>query len=288
MRKLISILGLLLVVSSVFQACGKEPRFIGIQHAKIIGIKDSLLLFDLDYIAFNPNRVSAKLKSSTIDVYFRKQWVGTGTIQETVALPANDTVALPVKCTVSLNKLHAFYSELIAADSAVFELRGHNKIGISLLSINNKVAQEIHLNTKSYFEDEVRRSLNANRVFSVQNFSMSRFPGLNESEFEMKILIKNTLPIDYVLEDMSLGFFADSGGENLATWQLQTPLFQKALTETSLPVSVKVNHFNLLKSSKLSWLTSQSAKFKLVGKMKVNISGKSFDIPIDDFVTFGM
>lgn len=285
MRKFINILGLLLVVSLVFHACGKEPRFIGIKNAKIIGIQDSLLLFDLDYVAFNPNRVSAKLKSSDIDVYFKNQWVGIGKIREVVSLSANDTVELPVKCAVSLNKLHSFYTELIAADSAVFELRGHNKIGISLLNINNKVAQEIHLNTKSYFEDEVRKSLNENSVFSVLNFSMNRFLGLNESEFEMKILIKNTLPIDYVLEDMALGFFPESGDENIATWQLQETLLQKALTETSLPVSVKVNHFNLMLNSRLSWLTTQSAKFRLVGEMKVNISGKSFEIPINDFVT---
>jgi hypothetical protein len=41
-------------------------------------------------------------------------------------------------------------------------------------------------------------------------------------------------------------------------------------------------------SSKLSWLTSQSAKFKLIGMMQVNISGKTFEIPINDFVTLGM
>ena len=288
MRKFISILGLLLLVSWIFHSCGKEPRFIGIKNAKIMGIQDSLLLFDLDYVAFNPNKVLTKLKSSTIDVYFKNQWVGNAKISEMVSLSANDTIALPVKCALSLNKLHSFYTELIAADSAVFELRGHNKIGISLLYVNNKVAQEIRLNTKSYFEDEVRRSLNANQAFTVENFSIVRMPGLNESEFEMKILIQNTLPIDYVLENMTLGFYPESGNENIATWQLQEPLLQKAMSETKLPVSVKVNHLNLLMSSKLSWLTSQSAKFKLIGMMKVNISGKTFEIPITDFVTLGM
>ena len=34
MRKFISILGLLLLVSWIFHSCGKEPRFIGIKTQK--------------------------------------------------------------------------------------------------------------------------------------------------------------------------------------------------------------------------------------------------------------
>lgn len=273
---------LLVLVGVILYSCGKEPQFIGLKNAKITGLQDSLLLFDLDYVAYNPNNIKTRLKSSEVAIYYRNQWVGSGSISQGLSLPANDTITAAVNCKVSLNQLHSFYPELMASDSAVFELRGFNKIGLSLLNIHNKVNQQIRLNTKSYFEEEVRKNLNTHKSFSIQKLSVNSLPGLSESEFVMEVLIQNTLPFDYVLEDLALEFLPEGNEEHFATWQLREPLIQKAQSETALPVRVKVNHLNMLKNAKLSWLMTQSAKFRVSGTMKILIAGKSFQIPVND------
>lgn len=288
MKRFIAAIGRLLLVMGVLYSCGKAPEFIGIKNAKIIGLQDSLLLFDLDYVAFNPNKINTKLKSSEVDIYYKNRWVGSGSISQAMSLSANDTIVAPVHCRVSLHQLHAFYPELIATDSAVFEMRGLNKIGFALLNLNNKVNQQISLNTKTYFDEEVRKNLNANKSFSIQKLSMTSLPGLNESAFDMEILIKNTFPFDYILEEMNLKFSPEGNTESLAEWQLQEPLNQKAQSTTALPVKVKVNPMNVFKNSKLSWFMTQSAKFKVAGMMKISISGKVFEIPVSDVVSVGL
>lgn len=290
MRKTPILLSLCLVIlmGIVLLSCGKAPQFIGLKNAEIVGLQDSLLFFNLDYVAFNPNKVNTKLKSSDVDIYYKNQWVGNGSITQGMSLPANDTIVAPVKCKVSLNQLQAFYTELMATDSAVFELRGLNKIGFALLNFNNKVDKEISLNIKSYLEDEIQRRLNSKKSFSIQKLAMTSLPGLTESAFDMEILIQNTLPFDYVLEDITLQFTPENNEEILATWQLEEPLTQKAQTETTLPVSVKVNPLIILKNSKLSWLLSQSAKLKVSGVIKISLAGNVFEIPISDVVAVGL
>lgn len=288
MRKIIGGTALLFLLLAVLYSCGKPPEFIGLKNAKIIGLQDSLLLFDIDYIAFNPNRVTTKLKSSEIDVYYKNQWVGSGTISQAMSLPANDTIIAPVKCKLSLNKLHEFYPELMKANSAIFELRGFNKIGFAMLNLNNKVNQQISLNTRLYFEEEVRRNLNANKGFRIQKLAMSSLPGLGESAFNMEILIENALPFDYVIEDLVLQFIPENKQDILASWQLKEPLVQLAQSETSLPVNVTVNHLNVLKNSQLSWFFTQSAKLRVIGKMQVLVAGKSFEIPLNEIVAVGL
>lgn len=279
---------LLVLVVVLLYSCGKEPQFIGLKNAKITGLQDSLLLFDLDYVAYNPNNIKTQLKSSDVAIYYRNQWVGSGSISHGLSLPANDTITAAVNCRVSLYQLHKFYPELMASDSAVFELRGFNKIGLSLLNIYNKVDQQIRLNTKSYFEEEVRKILNSQKSFSIQKLSIYSLPRLSESEFALEVLIQNTLPFDYILEDLNLKILSEGNSESLAAWQLSEPLTQKAKSETALPVRVKVNHLNMIKNAKLSWLQTQSAKLRVTGTMKILIAGKSFEIPVNDMVAIAL
>ncbi|WP_437370109.1 hypothetical protein [Maribacter litoralis] len=284
MKKLCYILILVLVITS----CSQKPKFVRIGNVVVAGLKDSLLMVNMDYVVYNPNNVKSKLKQSSMDIFYRDSLVGKGFLDKQISLAANDTVKVPVRCEITLERLHQYYPELLESESSIFMVKGNSKVSFLLNSFVINVDDEIQLDTKEIILRQVKKNISHTNNFKIRSIGASKLPTFSRTELNLKVLTKNNLPLDYTIERMELQFFIDKDKASIAQWTLSEPHFQGALDSVSIPINASLSNIGILKNAKLSWLTQKKVKFNILGKAEIQIKGYQFNVPIKDTLSIAM
>lgn len=279
MKKILLILIAILLLAS----CKKEyPKFIAIDDIVVIGLKDSLMLVTMDYVVYNPNNVKTTLKESNMNIYYKDIMVGKGYLDKKINLAPNDTIRIPVKCEIGLEKLSKFYPELLDSESTVFTIKGESSIGFLLNSFKINIDDRISLNTQKIIQEEINKNLRDINNFKIERVAIEALPSLDKTNFKIDVKAKNNLPFNYEINKMTLQFYLDNKNTAVANWELDTLIYQKASSSTTIPVNVTTNNFSILKQTKLSWFVKGTADFVVRGEAQIQIQGYLFNVPIND------
>ena len=262
----------------------KNPEFLGIDSVAINGLKGDTLLVDLNYSIYNPNKVGTKLKQSGMKVYYKDSLVGNGYLYKETKLPASDTISLPVRCEIELATLSHFYPELLSKESSVFNLKGNGQVDFFMNSFTIAINDTILLNTKNIIQQEINKRLKGGGNFTLKEVAIRKLPSFNETTMNLKVAVKNTLPFEYTLEEMNLGFYSFNERDKLGSWNLHEPIVQEANNQTNISVEAKMRNLNLLKQGVLTLLSNKKQELKIKGTALIAINGYQFTIPIEDVV----
>ena len=281
-------IGYVLLLVFLVASCSQKPEFVSVDNVIVIGLKDSLLLLQMDYVVYNPNDVKSKLKQSSMDIFYKDSLVGQGILDQQISLAANDTVKVPVRCQIALEKLHRYYPELLKSETTSFKVEGNSKVSFLLNSFTIDTDEEIQLNTKEIIRSEIRKNILQTNNFKIRSIGASKLPNFTKTELNLQVLAKNNLPLDYTIEKMELQFFMDKSDEAVAQWILAEPLSQKALQTVEIPIKASLSNFSILKNAKLSWLTKKKVNFNILGNAEIKIKGYQFNVPIKDTLSITM
>ncbi len=83
----------------------KQPEFRNIENLQLGSLKGGKLTLTADAIFFNPNKVSATLKSTDLDVFIKEMTVGKILQSNEVEVPANSEVRVPLSADVTVGEL---------------------------------------------------------------------------------------------------------------------------------------------------------------------------------------
>ncbi len=272
----------IVIMMVVLAACGKKPQFIGVENVSVKGLKDTVMVIDLDYVIYNPNNLKTQLKESGMMIFFQDTLVGQGFLDHQIALSPQDTVNVPVRCEVSLKQLSRFYPKLLESDSSAFGLEGETSVHFLLNSFEIDVTDNIYLNTRKIISEEIKKNLGDTSNFKIEAITVESLPYLNKTKFKIEVQMHNNLPFDYQLDQLNLKFYLDPQKEAIAKWHLEAPISQQALGVANIPVAVSINNFSLFQQANLRWLTNMQADFLVVGDAEVLIEGYPFKVPIND------
>ena len=266
----------------------EQPKFVGIENVIVEGLKDSLMLINMDYVVYNPNSVKTRLKESTMNIYYKNEVVGKGYLDKEINLKPRDTIQIPVQCEVGLRQLHKFYPELLASNTSKFMVKGESQVGFLLNSFAIGISDTIILNTGELIKEEINKNLGKTDNFKINSVAVNVLPSLNKTRFVLEVETKNNLPLEYKIEQMNLKFYASKNDEAIAQWILDRPVLQKAYGTSKIPVQATTNNFNLLRQGRFSWLLNGKAKFLVKGEAQIQIEEYSFRVPVNDFIEVDM
>ena len=274
-----------IIILLLLTSCKKKnPEFLGIDSVAISGLKEDTLLVDLNYRIYNPNTVGTKLKQSGMKLYYKDSLVGNGYLYKETKLPASDTISLPVRCEIELETLSHFYPELLSKEASEFNLKGNGRVNFFMNSFNIAINDKIILNTKDIIHQEISKRLKGNGNFQLKEIGIQKLPSFNETTMNLKVAVNNTLPFDYTLEEMQLGFYSFNNRDKLGSWNLHEPIIQAANNHTNISVEAKMRNLNLLKQGVLTLLSNKKQEISIKGTAVITINGYAFTIPIEDTV----
>ncbi len=279
---------ILLTLAGTLASCSEKPEFVRVGNVSLVGLKDSLILVNMDYVVYNPNNVRTKLRQSGMQIFYKDALVGHGFLDRQIALAANDTIEVPVRCEIVLDKLNTYYPELLASDSTVFHIKGNGRISFLLNSFTIDMDDEIQLNTKKIIHEEIKKNLGYKDNFKIRSISSDKLPSLSETSLKLQVEARNNLPLDYEISQMKLRFFLDQRKGAVAEWELAEPVKQKANGFSNIPVDVTLSNFDILKQIKFSWLTNKKVNFNILGEVAVKVQEYEFNIPVQDSLTLAL
>lgn len=107
MKRIAGILSSLVFSLLLLQSCAK-PKALEYRDFKGVrlhnaSLQQATIVLDLQF--YNPNHYGLRLKNGDIDAYLNGKFAGKATLDESVAVPPQDTFTMPVTITANLGSL---------------------------------------------------------------------------------------------------------------------------------------------------------------------------------------
>ena len=142
--KVLKLLLLLIVVGTVFTACGKveAPEFRNLNNFKVkkIDLQKADLGFSVTY--FNPNKFGVSVKEAAIDVFVDSIYLGKFVQEQEVEVVRKSEFSLPLKGSVSIAKaLHLNLND-ITNRQVLLKANGEVKVGKAGIFITRPISYQ--------------------------------------------------------------------------------------------------------------------------------------------------
>lgn len=274
------VIGLSFLFLLLMTGCLKPPEFLSIEDVKIQGIEDKQLLVDLNYVIYNPNRLSAVLKESEITIYYKDRRVGEGIKLGESQLTARNTIKLPFRCRLLLDELVDDYPELLGEEPSRFKVKGSSKIGVLFFGFKLGVDEWITLDVEEIIKDELSRMLSEENLITVKDFGWGMF-GVNGTTMNVLLEWRNEFSFGYKLQKMDLNLRLKPHGKPIARWASNANWEIKGNDKMEIPIEVVLDNLNILKEAGVNMLFKRNMKLYVKGTVTVEIEGNSFELPVD-------
>jgi LEA14-like dessication related protein len=258
----------------------KSPDIRGVERIDLVDLQDSLLRVDFTMNIFNPNKYDVSISSSEIETFYSGISVGQGTIEAKTVLKGNDVTSVKTQTWISLPQMAHLYPELLALDTAKFDIVGKSKIKFYISNLSINFDQSIRLNTREIILSQINRNLKDSEFLKVTSVSVDQLPALNRTKFKVSLEIQNNMPFAYTLEQLDINMHLQQEDEPVALWTQSLPVIQAASSISELPLELTVDNFTLIKQMDITKILENERDIFLQGNAKVLINEYAFNVPI--------
>lgn len=271
------------VVIVLFWLFFTYPSISNINKIEITKIENGTIHTSSSVLINNPNFFSINGKNLTFRMKYGNTTVGNGEMKNQFTLPSNKKTLLTAKMEFNLKKLSKFWRDFIKKDSLEIDILSNGSYTFLNLSIEHE--EKMYLSSSDLLNVLIADAFD-NESIKYMNLSIKKM-GLTNWIWNFDFQIKNTLPDDITLSNLSVKLYADEKTKKaLGVWNTNKKNIVLAENEsTTLKGSLKISFGGLMKTI----LTKAKTKTKTLyvkTEIVVKLNNEKFSIPYSNSVLF--
>lgn len=276
-------LPVLLLLSSLWTGCIKDPQFQTIKDLEILEIKDDRMQLLVEAIVYNPNSVGATIQSSESKIYINDLFIGNGRTQEKLRINGKDTTQVRILADMDLRSLSALINELSSTKAqATVRLVGSYQLKTGVKDLTLKAESEEKMDVWSQLELAINREL-TETGFRLKRIS-PKSVSLSGAEISLELEVANEFPFSYDLQSVELQLAV--GGHPFGSYTLDQTKTMHANSREIVQGEVRVSSLSAMTSMTNSFFGG-SKEMIAKGTAQVFIQGHPFFIPIRQELSLG-
>ena len=258
--------------------CVKEPTLISINDVRLNQVIDDQLILEIDISLFNNNPFGGKITKSEMEIFIDEHFIGIAKSYETFELKSKRKSNVTIDMQIPLNELDEIFEKYMSIkESSEITMDGIYSIafGSRNLKLKSKSTHTINLITEflKIFETTLKDS--GIQISGIWPKKIS----ISNSEFELKVNMKNPFPIEYELLECKLDILVTKSQKKIGTWVMIEPQTIGAKRKKEIIGVTKISNISVLSQLK-NILVSRNLNMTVTGAVQVKFSGKIFAIPI--------
>lgn len=272
---------LLLFFLATLIGCSQEPYFEKINSFEFYSTNDTAINFVANFNVFNPNNFDITLNRFEYSVYYDSALIATGFSNENSVLNHNSSNSLNSIINLNFKNLLPYIQSISNSDSIVLVIE--LEAVVTKFRKNIKRTFTITLNSSeiisNFLSDEY-----FSETYKIQSTSLKNVT-MQTSTFEVLIAFSNTLPIDYLVKNISFNIFDDQTkankvGSSFKDYNIE---IQKDST-IIIPIEVILNNVNIA-FSMFGKMMSGNFSYYIDGNVDLIISGSELQLPLKQTVS---
>lgn len=272
------------VVSIVFWTLFAYPKISSIDKIEITKIEKGSIHSFSSVLVNNNNFFSINGEDLNFEMEYENTTIGNGEIKGEFFLPANKTSSLSANMKFNIAKLSNFWKNFIILDSLPINVISNGTYTFLNLSIKHE--EEMYLSSKDLISIMIADAFGDESI-KISNLSIKK-AGFSNWVWNFDFKIKNTLPSDIVLHDLTVKVYPDEKTKKeLGTWRTnEKDIVLKKNANKTLKGALNISFEGLLKTlltkAKSKKITTLYVKTTIV----VELDNQKFTIPYTNHVSF--
>ncbi len=264
----------------LFTGCIKDPELISLEGMDFIKQDSATVWTTITGKVKNPNRIGGKVKRIKAKISIEGKAVGRIDTAESIKMKARNTQSIALPAEIDLAAFSSLFPVIMAHDSIGVEVDGvyHISLGIATTKIKSKTKTVMPL--RQEIQNLIAQKLNKD-AFQIKRIKLDGM-GIGASHWEMKIVLKNDLGIDYALDSVALALFFPDEEAAFGAWELEEAISIPAGSSETITAKVAINNIRVMQQ--LAFNLFSAKEIKIVGNSHIHLGGYPFIIPLDQTV----
>ena len=272
-----------IVVFIVFWILFSYPKISKIEKIEITKIEKGTIHTFSSVIINNPNFFSINGKNLKFEMKYKNTSIGNGEVRNKFTIPSKESTPISANMKFNINKLSDFWKTFIKKDSLEVNIISNGSYTFLNLSIEHE--EKMYLSSNDLISILIADAFGDESI-KYSNLSIKK-AGLTNWIWNFDFKIKNTLPDNIILNDLTVKLYADEETEKeLGTWNPNNKniVLEKNSNKT-LKGSLNISFGGLMKTI----LTKAKTKTKTLYVetiIVVKLNNEKFTIPYSNLISF--